>query len=440
MSEQENSIEGTSDDDADGERQAVAQPPTGGLPLILYDLATLVGAVYQQRITTTRQERVAKRIADLLRPRLHGLPRFDEQQVDTYIDMLCGMARRLELINIVSPFYEGEDKPYYRPSVEAGLEKWARLNAYEQARAFLVKWKRSREWHDIWSADIRQWDASDWDPLAARRLLLDLLSAGMYEPERWYLVSPLFDAAWLRGPFILRPTRQKERKRTQDFPYALRNAWNRCDRLVYLGILSSTLSELGIVSLASHPADSITGSPYEPTRFKLSSFGAQVLFKQPPPSTERSNRMLVVQPSFEVIVLQFHPPGLYRLLPFAEVKLVEQASRLTLTRNSVLRGLEADMSIDDMITILNASSKKAVPQNVIRTMQDWAKAYRGAETAEILQIKVSSEAVADELCSSPRWREYGLEKIAPNRLLAHTVYDPLEFRRRLKQAGIVIHD
>jgi len=388
-----------SDDNADEERQVVSQPPTGGQPLILYNLATLVGAVYQQRITTTRQERVAKRIADLLRRRLHGLPRFDEQQADTYVDMLCRMARRLELINIVSPLYEGEDKPYYRPSIEAGLEKWAELNAYEQARAFLAEWRRSREWRDIWSADIQQWDASDWDPLAARRLLLDLLSAGMYAPEQWHLVSPLLDTVWLRDPFILRPARHKERKRTQDFPYALRNAWNRCDRLVYLGILSSTLSELGIVSLASHPADSTSGSPYEPTRFKLSSFGAQVLFQQPPPSTERSNRMLVVQPSFEVILLQFHPPSLYRLLPFTEVKLVEQASRLTLTQNSVLRGLGADMSVDDMIIILNTSSKKAVPQNVIRTMQDWAKTYKGAETAEVLQIKVSSEAVADELCT-----------------------------------------
>jgi len=98
------------------------------------------------------------------------------------------------------------------------------------------------------------------------------------------------------------------------------------------------------------------------------------------------------------------------------------------------------MSVDDMIIILNTSSKKAVPQNVIRTMQDWAKTYKGAETAEVLQIKVSSEAVADELCTSPRWQEYGLEKIAPNRLLAHRVYDPLEFRRLLKKAGIVIPD
>ena len=128
MTEHENPIEATSNDNADEERQAAEQLPTGGQPLILYDLATIVGAVYQQRIITTRQERVAKRIADLLRPRLHGLPRFDEQQADTYVDMLFHVAERLRLINLVSPFYEGEQKPYYRPSMESGLEKWSQLH------------------------------------------------------------------------------------------------------------------------------------------------------------------------------------------------------------------------------------------------------------------------------------------------------------------------
>ena len=98
------------------------------------------------------------------------------------------------------------------------------------------------------------------------------------------------------------------------------------------------------------------------------------------------------------------------------------------------------MSVEQMLAALNACCKQDVPQNVLYTLRDWGRSYRGAETTEVLHIKVSSEALADELCASPRWREYGLERIAPQRILAHKVYDHLGFRRLLKKAGIVLPD
>ncbi|HEX6480482.1 MAG TPA: hypothetical protein VF043_16720 [Ktedonobacteraceae bacterium] len=49
--------------------------PAEAQPLILYDLATIIGSVYQQRITLTRHGTVTKRFAQLLRPLLHGSPR-----------------------------------------------------------------------------------------------------------------------------------------------------------------------------------------------------------------------------------------------------------------------------------------------------------------------------------------------------------------------------
>jgi Helicase conserved C-terminal domain len=425
---------------ADEKRQCAVLPPPGAQPLILFDLATIVGAVYQQQITTTKRGTLTKRFGDLLRPLLHGLSRNDERQVDSHVDMLFKTAQQLELINIDSPYYEGKDRPYYRPSIESGLEKWSQINVYEQTRQFLVKWRESTEWQDIWSADFQQWDASDWNPLAARGLLIELLGAGIFEPEQWYLVSSLLETIWFKGFYLLRPTRYKQRSRTQSIPFEIRRYWDQCERIVYLGILSSTLSELGIVSLASRPTDYTTGTLSQPTRFKLTGLGAQVLSnKQPSPATGRSSRILIVQPTFEVILLQFDPPTLYQLLPFTEIKLVEQASRLTLTRNSILRGLEAGMTVEGMLAILNASSKKAVPQNVIRTMQDWSKTCKGT-TVGVQLIEVTSEESAGELCLSPKLREFGLERIAPRRLLAHTVYDYWEYQRLLKKAGIVARD
>lgn len=441
MSEHEQPNRSASDAHKGEQRPPAAFSPTGGQPLILYDLATLVGAAYQQRITVTRQQRVAKRLVDLLRPRLHGQPRPDQQRVDTYVEMLVNMAVRLGLLSSATPWGEDEQHAFYRPAEAAGLELWSQWHAHKQARAMLAEWRTSTVWQDLWSADFELWDSWDWNPLAARGLLLDLLSSGFYEPEQWYLVSALLEEIWSRGYYFLRPTRQQERTRTQDIPSAWRTYWDRCERLVYVGILASTLSELGIVSLASSPTDFTTGPIAEPTRWKLTNFGAQVFsIEQQPAPSGNARRLLVVQPSFEVILLEFNPRILYQLLPFVETVHIEQASRLRVTRTSVLRGIEHRVTVEQMLAILQAHTQQAVPQNVVRTMHDWAKSHRGAKLTDVIQVEVTSEALADELCASPQWRAYSLEKIAPCRLLAHQVYNPGEFRWQVKQAGIMLYE
>lgn len=438
MSDQEDITQTNSPGEINERIPIVPSPSSEALPLILYDLATIVGAVYQQRITLLRQGAVTKPFANLLRPLLYGSSWNNEGQDDAYTNMLCEAAKQLKLIYRSSCYDDDESKPYYCPSLESGLEQWSQLDVYEQARQFLAWWKRGTQWRDVWSADFRQWDASDWNPLAARGLLVDLLSSAIYEPKRWYSISSLLDTIWLRGPYSLRPARYRERGRTQSVPFELRERWDRCERVVYQGILASTLSELGIITTNRHSTDAKTSLPSLPTRFRITEFGAQVLFKKPTSSTAKPVKDLVVQPSLEMILLRFDPQTLYQLLPFSEVRLVEQASRLTLTQKSVLRGIEKGMNVDQMLIILNESSKKAIPQNVTRTLQDWARTYREVEIGEVLLIEASSEGVADDLCLSSQWQAFGIEKIAPRRLLAYNVHDSRAFRRLLRKAGIVV--
>jgi hypothetical protein len=440
MSEHEYVPQANSADATDERPLTVPSAPARAQPLILYDLAAIVGSVYQQRITLTRQGRVTKHFAQLLRPLLHGSPRNGEGGDDGYVNVLCEAASQLHLIYRSSSLDEDAHKPYYCPARESGLEEWSHLSAREQARRFLAWWKGSTRWHDVWSPDFRQWDSGDWNPLAARGLLIDLLSSRLYLPGRWYSISSLLDLIWQRGPSALRPARLKARGRTQSVPSGLRRYWDRCEGIVYQGILSSTLSELGIISTAWRSGDTQTDAPALPTSFSITEFGAQVLFEESAPSPVKPIKALVVQPSFELILLHFDPPALYPLLPFSEVKLVEQASRLALTRKSVLRGIEQGMSVDQMLAILNASSKKAIPQNVTRTLKDWGKIFKEVEMVEVLLIEASSEEMADELSLSPHWHAFGIEKIAPRRLLAYHVHDTLAFRRLLRRAGIIVRE
>src|SRR5437588_12312925 len=132
-------------------------------------------------------------------------------------------------------------------------------------------------------------------------------------------------------------------------------------------------------------------------------------------------------------------PTLYSLLPFAQVNQVDMVSRLTLTRASVLRGMEAGNDIEQILRILEERSQKEIPQNVAYTLRDWVKLYKDVRISQVLLLEVSSEAVADELCSSPKFKEFNLRKIAPRTLMVSNDVNVQTLRNALNKEGVIVH-
>ena len=151
-----------------------------------------------------------------------------------------------------------------------------------------------------------------------------------------------------------------------------------------------------------------------------------------------NERSLIVQPSFELLLLQPNLPTLCSLLPFAQVNKIGIVSRLTLTRNSVLRGLEAGRNIEQIIKILEEHSQKELPQNVVYTLRDWTKSYKEVTISQVLLLEVPGEAIANEICSSPKLSAFGLRKIAPCIIAADSGANLSDLRRALDKEGIVV--
>ncbi|TMC16565.1 MAG: hypothetical protein E6J33_09450, partial [Chloroflexi bacterium] len=147
---------------------------------------------------------------------------------------------------------------------------------------------------------------------------------------------------------------------------------------------------------------------------------------------------LVLQPNFELLLLRPDMPTLYSLLPFAQVNQVDMVSRLTLTRASVLRGMEAGNDIEQILRILEERSQKEIPQNVAYTLRDWVKLYKDVRISQVLLLEVSSEAVADELCSSPKLQTFNLRKLTPRVLVVSSDINLQELRRILEKEGIIV--
>ena len=157
--------------------------------------------------------------------------------------------------------------------------------------------------------------------------------------------------------------------------------WYKLDGQIILGMLSSTLHELGMITLGyQRPQVPEDDEPVNPDAFMLTDLAAAVLqtkgetTKTAIPTNERS---LIVQPSFELLRRQPDLQTVYSLLPFALINQVGIVSRLTLTRLSVLRGLEAGRNIGQIIKILEDHSQQELPQNVVYTLRYiWTKSYK----------------------------------------------------------------
>lgn len=184
-----------------GEQLRRISLPTGGQPLLLYDVATLIGTIYQHSIEVSKRGKTFKNFVVSIRPLLHGLPRIREQQEDMYVNMLFDASRDLGLIEIRNDRWE--EKQYYNPGNELDLEDWSHWDAHRQSRRFLTWWKTSPLWHDVWSANFQQWDTLDWNIIAARTLVLEILQK--CKLEQWYCISSLLDLIWSKTPYALRP-------------------------------------------------------------------------------------------------------------------------------------------------------------------------------------------------------------------------------------------
>ncbi len=436
----------------------LATPPQTISPAdtpMVYDVATIVGAIYQQTIEPTQAGKVPKRLAGKIQPLMHGKARHRYiNEEDEYMEMVFHIAQEVGILRIANPSLEGI-KSHYEPTAQ--LEQWSQLNLTGQTQRLLQCWTKSFRWMDIVGVHYRQWDPYSWHPIAARASILEYLKN--CTPGQWYSVASLLQMIWDKDPFELRPVhygiRQADRRKTS----GMRTKWIGCEGEYYTGLLSSSLFELGIVALGYQQADpSDVSGPKNPDSFMLTDLGFAALSnlttdtkpaaktstatkpsaKAPVSPMSNGNRSLVLQPNFELLLLHPDMPTLYSLLPFAQVNQVNMVSRLTLTRNSVLRGVEAGRDVEEILRILAESSQKEIPQNVAYTLHDWVKQYKDVRVSQVLLFEVSSEGVADEIIASSKFQKYNLRKLGTRMLIASNDINLSELRRTLEKEGIAV--
>ncbi|MBA2682522.1 MAG: helicase-associated domain-containing protein [Ktedonobacteraceae bacterium] len=429
---------------------------------VIYDIATLINAVYQIMIEPTKDGRVPKRIAKKLYPLIKGMERTSYlSENDEYLDMLFAILQGMQLVKETRPPVDGVKSRF-----QAGdkLAAWAELDLVGQTGVLLEHWQRELNWDDVGELEMPEempgerndfdfgsrfgfdmWNlAFSTDNLAARTTLISHLRTCL--SGRWYSVDTLLRDIWQLNPLGSRRSmsaqmRKSEEKKARE-SYS---RWYKTNALNYVSMLNSSLHELGIVDLGykKSPNDEDDIENHSPEAFQITSLGVKILHgtKRSPASEAEevaNSRSLIVQPSFELLLLQPDLPTLYSILPFAQANQIGTASRLTLTQNSLHRGMATGKTVAQIIHILERHTQKELPQNVLYTLQDWAKLYKETRLSMVMLIETPSEQVAKQIAAQDRFQRWHIREIAPCILTLDGDANLQEVRNALEKTGVTI--
>ena len=408
-------------------------------PTIIYDLAAVINAVYQQKIEPTQAGYIPKRITNKLRPQLKGQARYTYERGDGYTDMLFDLLINMRVLQVIKPPFS-DMKPYL--DISSQLAIWFRLDIAEQMKYILKEWTHHEQLKDVVGVEFNPVDSYSYhysiDVHKGRQALLGQLRSCV--PGKWYRVKSLIEELWEKDPAAMR--RKGQAAKGKDG----RLKWMRSDAEIYIGMLDSTLRDLGLVAVGYEVAPG-PGEVRNPDMFMVSEQAVTLCstYEQNIQVSERSTnaqgrqRFLIVQPSFELLLLQPHMPTLYSILPFVQVNQIGVASQLTLTRASLLRGMEAGYKIEQIVQVLEEHSQKELPQNVMYSLRDWARQYKEARVSQALLLEVSSEDMVAQLCAIPRLQDFGIRLLAFLVLAVNGSTDLRELRSTLEKEGIAPH-
>jgi hypothetical protein len=377
----------------------------------VWDVAVLVAASYAQDIELTRSGTLPKRAAQRLRPVLLGeRSQRSEREALDYVELLKQQAADLGLV--LAPPSTARQRSRLAPG--AKLDSWARHDLVMQVRRMFRRWPADRWWTDMPGANYHDFHSFYVEIPLAREMVARLLKqcrAGV-----WYSLDSF--RATLQGddPYVLRPSQRCAGEAGFKLAEELRAHWNETDGEIITGMFRSTLYDLGMVALGyDREVVPAAGELVNPDSFMLTELGAEVLAGEQSASQMLSPRALVVQPNFQVLLMEPYMPAIYWLVRFASLEQMGRVSRFTLTREALHRGMADGTPVEDVLRFLQTHSQKSLPQNVIYTLRDWARQSQTHEAPQqrVMLLEVSDEALASELVTSPKLRAFRLRRVGP---------------------------
>ncbi|MDH7570058.1 MAG: helicase-associated domain-containing protein, partial [Armatimonadota bacterium] len=156
---------------------------------------------------------------------------------------------------------------------------------------------------------------------------------------------------------------------------------------------------------------------------------------EPPPVDDR---ILVVQPNFDVVAMEFVPEVLDELGQFAVPVSYDRVASFRIERRQVNLALTGGWNSEGLLSFLRAHARRPIPQNVEQSLRDWGSAIRRARFVRALVVQAEDPTVLEELAAARALGEHvhGLTQGAV--LLLDEEADIAAIARALRAEGVVL--
>lgn len=390
-----------------------------------WDLLTLLAFARQQELSLTLQDgRITKRLAKRINEAfLHP----SDVKVDTdYIDMLVHFARSLGLLKETSG-----DQTALR--VTSKTEEWAQLSFQAQRHRIFAFWQGDRKWAEPAAYGTIYWWNSDLTA-ARSRLVTHLLAL---PPGAWVTLEGFLRRIHISEPFIIWSQDELVRRFGLRALQGFRNQWFDIEGRIIADMLRTMLFWLGAVDIGRDKQKRFVS-------FRVTEHGRGLLDPgQAAEATHSTTKALLVQPNFEVLVLEPDSRVVWTLLKIADLVRHDRVSVYGLNKESVSRAVEDGLPPDEIVSFLEKNGGKGLPQNVAHSVHDWARRIKRLDLLQATLIEVADAVVLDELMASRKTKRYVARRLSPTvaiallpEPLASGREDPVQrLMKELKAAG-----
>lgn len=269
--------------------------------------------------------------------------------------------------------------------------KFLSQNPTTRVERTLKAWRDGNFWNEMLSiANISTYslgtrlDDVPEPVVRARKMVLNHIVA-LYKND-WTLIDTLIDSIRMADYNFLLPRDYKPTHSyyyysyTSQSPYSsygnamhwdlgLRTSdesegWELVEANLIRNVLLQPLYWMGLVDIGY--ADDV------PLAYRLTPMGAWVLGVGGEVDIPEGEGKVIVQPNYEIIAMDpISDMALARLDEFADRISAERAMQYVLTRESVYRAQKKGWTVARIIDTLQKMSDKPLPQNVMRTLQEW---------------------------------------------------------------------
>ncbi|MGH2503304.1 MAG: helicase-associated domain-containing protein, partial [Ktedonobacterales bacterium] len=317
------------------------------------------------------------------------------------------------------------------------LSSWSMHDLVMQARRLFKRWPSDRWWLDLPGADYREWHNFYLELPLAREAVVEQLRT--CQPGVWYSLKSFRATIQGADPYVLRPSQRGAGEAGFKLAEELRAHWDLTDGEIITGMFRSTLYELGFVALGYDRDAPPTAHEknINPDAFMLTDLGYEAMHGELSASQQPSPRSLIIQPNFQIFLMEPHMPALFWLARFANMEQIGRVSRFTFTREALRNGLrrQGSATIDEVIAFLERHSQKALPQNVVYTLRDWERQLREAHDEPAFVLKFKDEGVVDRVLRSNRLKVFRLRRVDSRSVVAPPEISLGDLRGALERLG-----